>query len=351
MRAGALALGFLAILAQPALAEPITLTETGSTLIYPLFNVWASEYAKTHPGVTIKTGATGSGAGIEQATSGAVQIGVSDSYMSDADAKRHPDLINVPMAISAQTVNYNLPGLNDKNLKLDGPTLADIYTGRIRSWDDRAIAALNPGVTLPHQDIVPVRRAEAAGDTFIFTQYLTFSTESWENSPGFGVTIAWPAVPGEAEATGNDGMVAKIAQTPYAIGYVGVSYHPEIAKAGLGTAALKSYSGEFLLPTAETITAAAASLSPRTPPDERLTLVNAPGANCYPLINYEYAVVSTKQPNPATADAIRKFLLWAIAPDETNAKFLEDTHFIPLPAHIWVKSYDQIMTIGSENKA
>jgi phosphate transport system substrate-binding protein len=349
--APAVALGFLALLAHPALAEPITLTETGSTLIYPLFNVWASEYAKTHPGVTIKTGATGSGAGVEQATSGAVEIGVSDSYMSDADAKRHSEIISVPMAISAQTLNYNLPGLNDKNLKLDGPTLAGIYTGRIRSWDDRAIAALNPGVTLPHQDIIPVRRAEAAGDTFIFTQYLTFSTESWENSPGFGVSIAWPAVSGEVEATGNDGMVAKIGQTPDAIGYVGVSYHPDIAKAGLGTAAMKSYSGEFLLPTPETIAASAASLSPRTPPDERLTLVNAPGENCYPLINYEYAVVSTKQPNPATAEAIRKFLLWAIAPDETNAKFLEDTHFIPLPAHIWVKSYDQTMTIGSENKA
>jgi phosphate transport system substrate-binding protein len=349
--AAALALAFLALCAQPARAEPTTLTETGSTLIYPLFNVWASEYAKTHPGVIIKTGATGSGAGVEQATSGAVEIGVSDSYMSDADAKRHPDIINVPMAISAQTINYNLPGLNGKNLKLDGPTLAEIYTGRIRSWDDRAIAALNPGLTLPHNDIIPVRRAEASGDTFIFTQYLTFSTESWENSPGFGDAIAWPAAPGEVDATGNGGMVAKISQTPYSIGYVGVSYYADIAKAGLGTASLKSYSGQFLLPTPETIAAAAASLSPRTPPDERLTLTNAPGENCYPLINYEYAIVSTKQPNPATAEAIRKFLLWAIAPDETNAKFLEDAHFIPLPAHIWVKSYDQIMTIGSENKA
>jgi len=347
--AAALALGLFRLLTEPALAEPITLTETGSTLVYPLFNVWASEYAKTHPGVEIKTAATGSGAGVEQAISGVVQIGVSDSYMSDADAKRHPDIINVPMAISAQTVNYNLPGLNDKNLKLDGPALAGIYSGRIRSWDDKAIAALNPGVTLPHHDIIPVRRAEPSGDTFIFTQYLTFSTESWENSPRFGDTIAWPAVPGELEASGNEGMVEKMGQTPYSIGYVSVSYHADIDKAGLGTAAMKSYSGEFLLPTRATIEAAAASLSPRTPPDERLTLVNAPGANCYPLINYEYAIVSTKQPNPATAEAIRKFLLWAIAPDETNEKNLAEADFIPLPAHIWVKSHDQIMMIKSES--
>ena len=160
--------------------------------------------------------------------------------------------------------------------------------------------------------------------------------------------VAWPAVPGGLEAVGNPGMVEKIKQTPYSVGYVGIDYYAEIANAGIGTAAVKSYSGEFLLPTPETIAAAAAALGARTPPDERLTLVNAPGANAYPLVNYEYAVVSTKQANPAIAAAMRKFLLWAIAPDETNEKYLEDAHFIPLPAHTWVLSHDQIMTIKSE---
>ena len=140
-------------------------------------------------------------------------------------------------------------------------------------------------------------------------------------------------------------MVAKIKEMPYSIGYIGVSYHEDIAKAGIGTAAVQSYDGEFLLPTPETIAAAAATLGPRTPPDERLTLVNAPGKNAYPLVNYEYAIVSTRQPNPETAAALRKFLLWAIAPDETNEKFIGDAHFIPLPAHIWVLSHDQIEAI------
>ena len=332
-----LALGLFALLTGSTLAAPITLTEGGSTLLYPLFNVWASEYAKTHPGATIKTAATGSGAGMDQAISGAVQIGTSDSYMSDADVRHHPLILNIPMAISAQTVNYNLPGLNSANLKLDGPTLAGIYTGKIRTWDDRAIAALNPGITLPHNDIIPVRRAEDAGDTFIFTQYLTFSTEAWENDYGYGDKVAWPTVPGELEAAGNDGMVDKIKQTAYSVGYVGISFYADIAKAGIGTAALKSYSGEFLLPTPEAIEAAAASLGPRTPPDERLTLVNAPGANCYPLINYEYAIVSSKQADAETAAAIRKFLLWATALDETNDKHLEGQHFIALPAHMGVE--------------
>jgi phosphate transport system substrate-binding protein len=338
-------------------ADEMTLTETGSSLMYPIFKVWAEEYAKTHPGVTIAVNSTNSGAGVEQAISGGVQIGTSDAYMSDADIRRNPQIVNVAMAISAQTVNYNIPALNDQNLKLNGPALAGIYTGKIRIWDDPVIASLNPGVKLPHNDIVPIHRSDPSGDTFIFTQYLTFSTERWENrigfvSPeswqkrlGFGTTVAWPAIPGALEATGNSDMVTKLQQTPYSIGYVGVSFHQDIAKAGLGTAALQSYDGEFLLPTPESIAAAAAALGPRTPPDQRLTLVNAPGANAYPLINYEYAIVSTKQPDPKTAGALRRFLLWAIAPDETNEKYLADAHFIPLPAHIWVMSHDQIETV------
>jgi len=137
----------------------------------------------------------------------------------------------------------------------------------------------------------------------------------------------------------------RLHETPYSVGYVGVSYHDDIAKAGLGTAALKRYDGEFLLPTPESIAAASAALGPWTPTDERLTLVNAPGADAYPLINYEYAIVSTKQADAETAAAIRKFLHWATAPDETNQKYFDDAHFITLPAHMWVLSYDQIEKI------
>lgn len=342
--AAALVFGLLTLPAA-ARADEITLSETGSTLLYPLFNVWVAEYAKGHPGVHITTGGTGSAAGIAQTISGSAQIGASDAYMSDAQARQNPQVINVPMAISALTVNYNLPGLNATHLKLDGPVLAGIYTGKIRAWDDKSIAALNPDVKLPHHDIIPIRRADGSGDTFVFTQYLTFSTPSWEDKLGYGTTIAWPEVPGSLSADGNLGVLQESQKTPYSITYIGVSLHNEIAEAGLGTAQLKSYSGEFLLPSPDTIAAAAASLTPRTPVDERLTLVNAPGANAYPLVNYEYAVVSTKQPNPATAAAIRKFLLWAIAPDETNEKYLDEAHFIALPAHIWVLSHDQIETI------
>src|SRR5215475_7029215 len=168
----AVVLGLLMAAAAPIARAPagqVTLAETGSTLIYPVFRIWAAEYPKTHPGVAVSAAATDSGAGVAQAISGAAQIGVSDAYMSDAQVRDNPLIINVPMAISAQTVNYNVPDLNGQNLKLDGPTLAGIYSGKIQSWDDPAIAAMNGGVKLPHNPIVPIRRSDASGDTFIFT--------------------------------------------------------------------------------------------------------------------------------------------------------------------------------------
>jgi phosphate transport system substrate-binding protein len=327
---------------MPARAASIALHETGSTLIYPLFGLWIPDYTAQKPGVTITAGATGSGDGIAKAILGAVQIGASDAYMSEDQAERNAQILNIPLAISAQTVNYNLPGLTTP-LKLDGPTLAGIYSGQITMWDAPEIAALNPGVTLPHHQIVPIRRADASGDTFIFTQFLDFSTQDWDDAVGYGTSVNWPSVPGALTASGNDAMVQTLAKTPYSIAYVGISFQGEISKAGLGTALLKNQNGKFLLPTPESISAAASMLDPRTPPDERLTLVYAPGDDSYPLINYEYAVVSKTQPDAATAGAIRDFLQWAIALDGGNAaKYLNAVGFIPLPDFIRGLSEAQI---------
>ena len=331
--------------AAPGFAQETTLNETGSTLMYPVFTTWVAQYTKTHPGVYINIGATGSEAGIQQVIAGKVHIGASDAYMSDADIHKNPQIINVPMAIAAQTINYNVPSLNAAHLKFDGPTLAGIYSGTVRSWDAPQIAALNPGVSLPHQTIVPIRRAEGSGDTFVFSQFLTFSTPSWENDQGYGTTISWPNVPGSLTATGNDGMVKAIQSTAYSIGYVGVSYSDSVEQAKIGTAALKNGAGEFVLPTRDAIMAGAASLGARTPADERLTLVFAPASGAWPLVNYEYAVVSTQQPDAATAAAIRRFLLWAIVPSEDNQAWLTTAHFIPLPPHTWELSQAQIQLI------
>ncbi len=328
-------------------AGGVALHETGSTLLYPLFQSWVSDYARAAPDVSISTRATGSGAGITAAIAGTAEIGTSDAYMSDQQAEQNPRVVNIPLAISAQTVNYNIPGLDAAGLRLDGPTLAGIYLGRITEWDAPAIAAMNPGVAQPHRRIVPLRRADASGDSFIFTQFLDFSDPQWEDRIGYGTTVSWPEVPGERTASGNAAMVQALTATPYSIAYVGISFAAPIARAGLGTARLENQSGRFLLPTPQTVSAAASMLDPRTPPDERLSLVFAPGEESYPLINYEYAVVSTRQPDAATAAALRGFLLWAISLDGGNsAKDLEAVGFIALPDFIRGMSERQIGLIG-----
>jgi phosphate transport system substrate-binding protein len=356
--AAVLTAGLILISFAAAQTAPISINETGSTLIFPLFQTWVAAYANVDPGLHMTVGATGSGAGITQAIAGQVQIGTSDAYMSDDQKMAHPDILNIPLAISAQTVDANLPELRGAALKLSGPVLADIYTGKIRTWDAAPIAALNSGVRLPHHAIVPVHRADGSGDTFIFTQFLTFTTcasgdtddpschGTWADTIGYDTSVHWPSVSGALTANGNQGMLQTLARTPYSVGYLGGSFKANADKAGLTTATLRNQSGNFVLPTTSTITAAAASLTPRTPADERLTLVFAPGADSYPLINYEYAVVSQKQANPQIATAISNFLLWCISPQGGSAASLLDTvHFIPLPTAIRARSEIQIAKI------
>jgi phosphate transport system substrate-binding protein len=345
-----LACSLLPLITVRAIAAPIELHETGSTLVIPLFKLWVPDYVAANPKVAITTDATGSGAGIEGAISGTAQIGASDAYMMDEQAEQNPQIVNIPLAISAQTINYNVPGLGGTALKLNGPTLAGIYTGSIREWDADQIKALNPGVTLPHEKIIPIRRAEASGDTFIFTQFLDFSTTSWGDKVGYtsayGMSITWPKAPGEITAVRNDGMLQKLAATPYSIGYLGISFSDDVAKDHLGTAMIENQKGNFVLPTPDTIGAAASQLDPRTPADERLSLVYAPGDNSYPLINYEYVMISTHQPSPEVAKAIRDFLLWANAPVGGNTpKYLEAVHFIPVPDFIRALNENQIARI------
>jgi phosphate transport system substrate-binding protein len=338
----------VAVLAAPTAqaAGPVTIKGSGSTLMYPLLERWTREYRSAEPAVRVTIAATGSGAGISQAIAGAVQFGASDAYMTDEQMAVSPGMLNIPLAISSQLIDYNVPGLNAAALKLDGPTLAGIYTGAIRSWDDAAIAAMNPGVKLPHHAIVPIHRNDSSGDSFIFSQYLTFSTDAWEFGPSYGTDVAWPDVPGAEGATGNDGMVKLLAATPYGIAYVGGSFFSQVAAARLGTATLKNQAGNFVAPNARSVRLAAAELNARTPKDERLSLVFAPGGDSYPLVNYEYAIVAAKQPDPAMAAALRAFLLWTIRESGGNdQKLLDPLHFATLPDYVRALSDAQIVQI------
>ncbi|GLR68798.1 phosphate-binding protein PstS 1 [Acidocella aquatica] len=339
----ALAIASLAGFTGQAHAQvDVPLVESGSSLLYPLFNLWVAGYTADHPSADITTTSTGSGAGIAQSIKGLINIGASDAYLSDTVVKKNPTMLSIPLAISSQAINYNLPGIT--NLKLSGPILAGIYEGKITQWNDPAIAAANPGVNLPGHVIIPVHRLDGSGDTFIFTQYLSASDAGWGSTIKFGTAVSWPAVSGGIGANGNSGMVTAAAANPYSIAYIGVSFADQAAKAGLGAAELKNKAGNYVLPTEDTISEAASSVANSTPADERVSIVYSAGANAYPIVIYEYAIVNSSQKAPAVAEAIRTFLSWAIT-EGNDQSYLKQVHFLPLPATVQALSAAQINKI------
>ncbi|MDE2086675.1 MAG: phosphate ABC transporter substrate-binding protein PstS [Xanthomonadaceae bacterium] len=333
-------------IAGPAFAATTNLVETGSSLLYPLFNLWVPAYTQSHPDVRINTASTGSGTGIAQSIEGIAQFGASDAYLSDMQMKKNPGMLNIPVAISSQMINYNVPGLNHKNLKLDGPVIAGMYDGQVRYWDDAQIKALNPGLPLPHKEIVPIHRADGSGDTFMFSQFLSFSDKAWQTKTGYGTSVSWPSVPSAIGATGNPGMVTAMKNSPYSIAYVGVSFKSETDKAGFGEALLKNRAGNFVKLDEKTVPAAAAAMVPKTPKDERISMIFAPGANSYPIINYEYVIVKNKQASPETAKVMRDFLTWAVSEKGGNSmSYLKQVNFLPLPASARALTMKQIAEI------
>ncbi|MDE2458150.1 MAG: phosphate ABC transporter substrate-binding protein PstS [Rhodospirillales bacterium] len=342
LQAGAVALAVTAAAGITQARADAPLVETGSSLLYPLFNLWVPAYTASHPGADITTTSTGSGAGIAQALKGLVNIGASDAYLSDTMAHDHTNMLSIPLAISSQAINYNLPGIT--HLKLSGPILAGIYSGKITQWNDPAIAAANPGVALPNHVIIPVHRTDGSGDTFIFTQYLSASDAAWRSTVRFGTSVSWPAVTGGIGANGNQGMVTAAQANPYSIAYIGVSFANQAAQAGLGQAKLLNKAGHYVLPTPATISAAAASVANSTPADERISMVFAPGVHAYPIVNYEYAIVNTQQSSADVAAAVRTFLTWAIT-EGNSMSFLKQVHFMPLPAAVVELSKAQIAKI------
>lgn len=332
-------------------SKPASLTETGSTLLFPLFGAWSTAYQKQFvnsagsPIVTITTGGTGSGTGITDASTGTVNIGASDAYLSSADLQQSPGLLNIALAISAQQINYNVPGV--KHLNLNGTVLAQIYTGKITNWNDPAIKKLNPGVSLPNLKIVPLHRAESSGDTFLFTSYMNAQDPSAWSSSNVNTTISWPNVSGALAETGNSGMVAGCQANKGCIAYIGISYLQKTQAAGLGTASLQNKAGKFVQPTASSIKAAAAAMTSKTPANESLSMINGPAAAGYPIVNYEYAIVKTSQSNGVQAQDIRAFLHWVVHTGQDPTTYLDPVDFQPLPSSVVSLSDKQIAKIGS----
>jgi phosphate transport system substrate-binding protein len=318
------------------------LSETGSSLMAPLFALWGPAYHAQFSQVNISTASSSSGTGISSAAAGTTDIGTSDAYLSPADVTKHTNLVNIPLAVAALMVICHVPGAGPStHLKLNGVVLARIFAGQITTWNDPAIKNLNPGVTLPGIAIVLVHRADTSGSTFLFTSYMNAQDPGDWSSSLIGTTVAWPKQPGEMAATGSNGIIAAVHDTPGAIGYVGVSYLSAVTRDGEGEVALGNSAGNYVLPTASAIQAGLASFT-NTPANETISLINGSGAGVYPIINYEYAIVSTSQASATRAQDLRAFLNWAVS---TGAGQLAQVNFQPLPPSVVTLSQAQIAKI------
>jgi phosphate transport system substrate-binding protein len=302
----------------------VALTGAGATFPYPLYSKWFSDYDKAKH-VRINYQSIGSGGGIRQLSEQTVDFGASDSPMSDeelAKAKGGP-ILHVPTVIGAVAVIYNLPEVSGQ-LRLDGATLGDIFLGRIKRWNDGRIAALNPGVTLPASDILVVHRSDGSGTTYIFTDYLAAVSAGWRSGPGRGKEVQWPVGIG---AKGNEGVAGQVKQMPGAIGYAELAYAKQN---DLGTVAVRNAAGEYVAPTVESATAAAAGVAAALPPttDYRVSIVNAQGAGAYPIASFTWILLYRNQPDSAKGSQLMDFLRWALTEGDDQAAALD---YAPLP--------------------
>jgi phosphate transport system substrate-binding protein len=310
------------------------LVGAGSTLVAPLVAQWSNDYAKK-TGNTITYGAIGSGGGIAQITARTVDFGASDAPFSPDQASQCKNCLQVPWALAATLVSYNVKGAPAR-LKLDGPTLANIYLGKITKWNDPAIAKLNPGASLPATKITPVYRSDSSGDTYAFSDFLSKVSAESKSKLGVSTQVSFPVGTG---GKGNDGVAAAVGRTDGALGYLAISY---VFGNHLDYALVKNAAGQFPVPGPDTISAAAAAVK-KIPADNAISLTNPPASapSAYPISTYTYALVPQSS---GKAQALREFLTYAIGPGQ---KFAPKLQFAKLPAGVLAANRKTIAKIGS----
>jgi len=314
------------------------LTGAGATFPYPIYSKWFSDYA-AKTGVRINYQSIGSGGGIRQLSEQTVDFGASDAPMSDAEmagAKGGP-VQHIPTVLGAVCITYNLPEVQ-QTLNVTGDLIADIFLGKVTKWNDPRIAALNTGVSLPNRDVVVVHRSDGSGTSYIFTDYLTTVSAGWKAGPGKGKDVKWPVGLG---GKGNEGVTGQVKQTPGAIGYVELAYARQNK---LPTAAVRNAAGKFVEPSIDAVTAAAAGVVQKLPPssDYRLSIVNAPGADAYPISSFTWILLYKAQPNADKGKKLLDFLHWALHDGEQSASSLD---YAPLPATLVTRLDSTLGTI------
>jgi len=291
----------------------------GATFPYPIYSKWFDEYTKVDASVRFNYQSIGSGGGQKQILAQTVDFGASDGPMSDDNLSKAPGkLLHIPTVAGAVAITYNVEG--SPALKFDGETIAGIFLGQIKKWNDPKIAATNPGVKLPDKDIVVVHRSDGSGTTFIFTDYLSKISPEWKSKVGTNTSVSWPAGIG---GKGNEGVSGQVKQTPGALGYVELIY---AIQNKMPYADIKNAAGEFVKPTLDSVTAALATAN--IPDDFRFSMTNAPGKGAYPIAGATWLLVYEQQKDATKGKKVVEFLKWALTKGETMAK---DLDYAPLP--------------------
>jgi len=325
-----------------ASAEPLMMNGAGATFPYPLYSKWFYEYSNANPGVRFNYQSIGSGGGIKQITAGTVDFGATDAPMTDVEMKKTSGpIFHLPMAMGAVAVVYNLEG-HGSGLRLTPDILAAIFLGKITRWNDPKIAEQNKTVTLPNADIVVAHRSDGSGTTDIFTNYLTAVNTEWRAKVGQGKAVNWPVGIG---GKGNEGVAGVVKQTPGAIGYVELAYAKQNR---MTVASLRNRDGNFVAPTIEATSAAAVGAAGTMPADYRVSIVNAPGKDSYPIAGLTWLLVYKDQRDEAKGKAMVQFLKWAIHDGQKMEAALD---YAPLPKPVVEKLEKTLHRINYKGKS
>lgn len=320
-RALATAVAMSAIGIASAAADQFT--GAGATFPAPIYTKWAEQYAATG-GDALNYQAIGSGAGVTQIINRTVDFGASDTAVAP-ERLASQNLLQFPAVIGGVVVVVNLPGVDGSALKLTGPLVADMYLGRVRMWNDRRIAALNPGVTLPAIAIAPAYRADSSGTTNIFTSYIAAVSLPFQSQVGAGNSVAWRAGVG---APGNAGVAGAVRNTRGGLGYVEFAYATENR---MQTPMIQNRSGQFVRPSAAAFAAAASTANWANAPNFAVSMTNTVGATNWPIVGPTYILIPKNPSNAEGAAATLKFFDWAF---RSGSPAADQLHYVMLPESV-----------------
>jgi phosphate transport system substrate-binding protein len=320
----------------PAAFQGVALVGAGATFPAPVYGAWAQSFNKVESGAQINYQAIGSGGGVSQFTAKTVDFGATDVPLKAAEAaKITGSYIEFPTCLGAVVVSYNLPEVKEA-LKFDGATVADIFLGKIKTWNDPAIAKLNPGVTLPSTPIQVVHRADGSGTTKIFTSCLTAHSPAWSSKVGADKSVQWPTGQG---GNGNAGVAASMKQTAGSIGYLEYQY---AISTGLGYASIAAPDGTYVAPSVDSVSKAGEGLA--FPIDEKTNILDSKTAGAYPISSTTYILIYTDQANRDKAQTLVDFWTWALTKGQASLTTLS---YSPLPAKVQTDSLAELAKISS----